>query len=291
MPGRLVASPDARAVARLIELVRRELNLDLRLYKDRYVWPRVMRRMRASGESDLATYVERLHADPRERRRLLDSLTIKVTSFFRNPETFQALSHRILPAVVADKARTGSRAIRLWSAGCATGEEVYSIAMCLLEALAATRTPVRPMIFATDVDPAALAVAKAGRYPADGVRAVPTKLREQYFTRDGATYRVESALRRLIFFKVHSILDAPPFSRIDVVVLRNVLIYMQPSLQRRVLQLLHRALNPGGFLILGKVEGLGREAERLFEPVHLAERIFRRPQPLEETPAWDGLIP
>jgi len=141
--GRVATSPDPRAVARLIELVRRELNLDLRLYKDRYVWPRVTRRMRASGESDLAIYVDRLHADARERRRLLDSLTIKVTSFFRNPETFQALSQRVLPAVVADKARTGSRAIRLWSAGCATGEEAYSMAICLLEALAATRAPVR----------------------------------------------------------------------------------------------------------------------------------------------------
>ena len=291
MSGPLAVSPDPRAVARLIELVRRELNLDLGLYKDRYVWPRVTRRMRASGESDLGTYVDRLHVDPRERRRFLDSLTVKVTSFFRNPETFHALSQRILPAVVADKARTGSRAIRMWSAGCATGEEAYSIAICLLESLATTRAPVRPMIFATDVDRAALAVAKAGRYPADAVRSVPPKLREQYFSREGVTCRVEPVLRRLIFFKVHSILDPPPFSRIDVVVLRNVLIYMQPSLRRRVLQLLHRALNPGGFLILGKVEGLGREAERLFQPVHLVERIFRRPRPAEDLPAGDSLIP
>jgi two-component system CheB/CheR fusion protein len=282
------ASADPRAVARLVDLVRRELGLDLRLYKDRYVWPRVTRRMRASGESSLPDYVDRLQADPWERRRLLDSLTIKVTSFFRNPETFHALSSRVLPAVVADKAQTGSRAIRLWSAGCATGEEAYSIAICLLEALAATRPPVRPMIFATDIDRGALAVAKAGRYAAGALRAVPPSLRERYFAREGAAFRAGPALRRLIFFKVHNLLEPPPFSRIDVVVLRNVLIYMQPPLQRRVLQLLHRALNPGGFLILGKVETIGREMDRLFEPVQLVERIFRRPARAGEDHGWAG---
>jgi chemotaxis methyl-accepting protein methylase len=151
--------------------------------------------------------------------------------------------------------------------------------MLLLEAGAQVVQEYSTTIYATDIDPGSLHRAKEARYPAHSVANVPRRWMQRYFTQDGDRYRVMAEARRLVFFKGHSILDPVPFGRIDLVVCRNVLIYMTEALQERVLLALYEALNPGGFLVLGKVEGLTGMARQLLRPVNIAERIYHKPEP------------
>jgi chemotaxis protein methyltransferase CheR len=229
--------------------------IDLNRYKDRCVLRRIAVRQRASGAADLRAYLRLVGRDPVEREHLVKALTIHVSQFLRNPTTFRAIQTEVLPAILADKARMGGRALRLWSVGCACGEEP---------------------IYGTDIEPECLRVAREARYPAISLKSVPTHWKQQYFTPVGLDYEVRPEIRRLVYFKLHSILDPVPFGRIDLVVFRNVLIYMTDPLQEQVLLRLSESLNVGGYLVLGKVEGLAGSARELFEPVNVPERIYRK---------------
>jgi two-component system CheB/CheR fusion protein len=171
----------------------------------------------------------------------------------------------------------GGRALRFWSVGCACGEEPYSLAILLLERAGPALRKYSSAIYGTDIDPACLRQAKEARYSATSLIHVPAHWRQRFLVQEGGEYRVVPEARRLVFFKIHNVLSPPPFSRIDLVVFRNVLIYMTEPLQERVLLALHDALTPGGYLVLGKVEGLAGSARNVFEPVNLAERIYRKP--------------
>jgi chemotaxis protein methyltransferase CheR len=251
--------------------------IDLDLYKDSCVLRRIMLRIHSCGVRDLRGYLRLVSRDPDERGRLVKALTIQVSQFFRNPNTFRAIQDEVLPAILADKAQAGGRALRLWSVGCAHGEEPYSLAILLLEQGERVEKLYATAIYATDIDPPSLRRAKEGRYPAASLTNVPTRWRERYFRQHGTHAEVTPEVRRLVFFKRHSILDPSPFGRIDLVVFRNVLIYMTETLQQRVLLALSNVLNPGGFLVLGKVEGLAGAARERFETVNLSERVYRRP--------------
>jgi chemotaxis protein methyltransferase CheR len=216
--------------------------------------------------------------DPAERSRLVKALTIHVSQFFRNPSTFRAIQERIMPRILAAKKAGGGRALRLWSVGCAGGEEAYSLAILLLEVGPEAVQGYASTIYATDIDSDSLSRARAARYEASSLTNVPTPWRQRYFIREESRFRLSPEVRRLVVFKRHNILDPPPFGRIDLLACRNLLIYMTEALQERVLLSLCETLSPGGFLILGKVEGLTGAARNLLEPMDIGERIYRKPE-------------
>jgi chemotaxis protein methyltransferase CheR len=250
--------------------------IDLNRYKDRCVLRRIAVRQRACGAADLRAYLRRVSRDPIEREQLVKSLTIHVSQFLRNPSTFHAIQTDVIPAILSEKARTGGRALRLWSVGCACGEEPYSLAILLCEAAPEAVRRHSTAIYGTDIEPDCLRAARGGRYAAISLKSVPVHWKQRYFAPVGTEYEVVPELRRLVYFKSHSILDPVPFGRIDLMVFRNVLIYMTDSLQEQVVLRLTAALNPGGYLVLGKVEGLTGAARDLFEAVNLPERIYRK---------------
>ncbi|MBI2454932.1 MAG: protein-glutamate O-methyltransferase CheR [candidate division NC10 bacterium] len=258
---------EAEAFSGLRDLILRAGGIDLDLYKEKCVLRRITVRQRACGAPSLRAYLRLVSSDPAERSRLVKALTIHVSQFFRNPSTFQAIQEEILPTILTRKQRGGGRALRLWSVGCAHGEEPYSLAILLLETGARALRDYSCSIYATEA-----------RYPEASLVQVPARWRQRYFLPDGDRYLVVPEVRRLVFFKGHNILDPLPFGRIDLLVCRNVLIYMTEVLQERVLLALSEALNPGGFLVLGKVEGLAGAARDCFEPVDVAERIYRKPE-------------
>jgi len=274
--GEPLSGVEAQAYRGLRNVVLAAGGIDITRYKDRCLLRRIAVRQRASGAADLQAYLSLVRRNPVERGQLVKALTIHVSQFFRNPSTFHALQHEVLPAILAEKDRTGGRALRLWSAGCACGEEAYSLALLLCEAAEEALRRYSTTIYGTDVEPECLRAAREGRYPAASLKAVPASWRQRYFTSAGAHYVVGPELRNLVHFKRHNILDPLPFGRIDIAVFRNVLIYMADSLQEQVLLGIHGALNSGGYLILGKVEGLSGSAKDVFAPVNLPERIYRK---------------
>jgi chemotaxis protein methyltransferase CheR len=274
--GELVAGAEAQAYRGLRDVVLAAGGIDITRYKDRCLLRRIAVRQRASGAADLRAYLKLVKRNPVECAALVKTLTIHVSQFFRNPTTFQALQHEVLPAILAEKDRTGGRALRLWSAGCACGEEAYSLALLLCETAQDALERYSTTIYGTDIEPECLRAAREGRYSAGSLKSVSARWRQRYFVPAGAQYSVGPALRSLVHFKRHNILDPVPFGRIDLVVFRNVLIYMADALQEQVLLGIHGALSAGGYLVLGKVEGLSGSAKDLFAPVDVPERIYRK---------------
>lgn len=274
--GDLLTDAEAHVYRGLRDIVLAAGGIDLTGYKDRCLLRRIAVRQRASGAADLRAYLKLVKRNPSERAELVKALTIHVSQFFRNPTTFQALQHEVLPAILAEKDRTGGRALRLWSAGCACGEEAYSLALLLRETAEDTLERYSTTIYGTDIEPECLRAAREGRYPAGSLKSVPARWRQRYFVPAGPQYGVGPELRSLVHFKRHNILDPVPFGRIDLVVFRNVLIYMADALQEQVLLGIHGALSAGGYLVLGKVEGLSGTAKELFAPINVPERIYRK---------------
>lgn len=277
-PGPSVqAKLELEAFDRLRDLVLAAGGIDLGLYKDRCVLRRLAVRQRACGAADLRSYLKVVNRDPIERERLVRALTIHVSQFFRNPSTFEAIRAVVLPAILAAKRAGGGRAVRLWSAGCACGEEAYSLAILLLESDPANRDRFSCAVYGTDIDSDCLRVGELGAYLPASLTQVSAPWRQRYFRPgDGGRSQVVPTLRKIVYFKRHNILTPAPFGRIDLVLFRNVLIYMSEALQRRVLAGIHESLNPGGYLVLGKVESLPDSSHSLFESVNVAERIYRR---------------
>ncbi len=272
----LRAKLEAEAYVKLRDLVVAAGGIDLNLYKDQCILRRIAVRQRACGAPQLRAYLRLVSRDPVERGRLVKALTIHVSQFFRNPTAFEAIRRRVLPVLQAEKIRSEEILLRVWSAGCACGEEAYSLAILFLEVLPDTVRKPACAIYGTDIEPDCLRQAREGRYPAGSLVHVPERWRRRYFTAVGGMYQVRPMLRRLVYFRTHNILDPPPFGRLDLIVFRNVLIYMTEGLQERVLGGLHAALKPGGFLVLGKVEGLSGATHRLFEAVDVGERVYRK---------------
>lgn len=245
------------------------------MYKQRCLQRRVAVRMRACGVATVGEYVTRLDRDPAELERLLDALTINVTAGFRNPEAWDRLGRELRTLPV-----DGNRPLTAWSAGCATGEEAWSLALLLARTLLSRGHRLDPSslrVDATDVDPAAVASAAAGRYPASAFAAAPPGFLDGWTAPSGPLHLFSDRLRPLLRFEVRDLgRDRPPASGYDLIVCRNVLIYFEPSAQGRVLEQFADALRPGGLLFLGKVESVMGTARRRFVPVDIRERLFRR---------------
>jgi two-component system CheB/CheR fusion protein len=266
---------DGDPVADILALVRQRSGVDFAHYKQTTIRRRILRRMALRNLQDPAEYLGLLRADDPEVQNLYQDFLIRVTQFFRDPEAFEALKEKVFPAVA--EGRSPGSAIRIWVAGCATGEEVYSLAISLLEYLDARREALAVKILATDLNEAALEKARAGVY-LDNIEidVSPTRLR-RFFTRSEGHYQISKSVREMCIFSRHNMSNDPPFSRVDLVSCRNVLIYMDAALQKRVFPILHYALNPGGFLFLGSSENVSTYSD-LFEPLDARHRIFvRRP--------------
>jgi two-component system CheB/CheR fusion protein len=243
-----------------LDQLREESGIDFSTYKQPTITRRLQRRMAATGQNTLGEYLRYLHRNPEERRRLIASFLIKVTEFFRDPDLFRHLREQVLPELVAN-ARVRGAELRLWSAGCATGEEAYSLAMIVAEYMDAEASDATVRIFATDLDAEAVAFARRGIYPSRALAPVPRTLLSRYFTDHGGEYEVKKELRTLLVFGEHDLGQRAPFPRIDLILCRNVLIYFTAALQRRALQLFAFSLRPGGYLVVGKSESVSPLAE------------------------------
>jgi two-component system CheB/CheR fusion protein len=247
-------SPTAeRQLHALLEQVRVRSGIDFGRYREPTIRRRLQRRMADTNQDSIEEYGAYLRRHPEEYERLVGSFLIKVTDFFRDEELFDHLRRRILPDLI-DEARSRGNELRLWSAGCATGEEAYSLAILLADILGTELEELSVRIFATDIDPHAVTYARRGMYPGAALEHMPGDLRSRYFLPVDDGFEIKKAVRRLVVFSPHDLGQRAPFPRIDLALCRNVLIYFTPELQRRSLQLFAFALRPGGRLILGKSE-------------------------------------
>jgi two-component system CheB/CheR fusion protein len=257
----------------LLTLVRSSTRRDFSSYKKRTLLRRIHRRMVLHRIDGLPGYIERLRHDPDEIKALAADLTINVTGFFRDPEAWRILSEKIIAPLVEERP-TGSM-IRAWVPGCSTGEEAYSIAILILEHAEAASKTFDVRLFATDVADGVLPLARAGVYPSSIAQDVTPERLERWFEMAEDNFVIKKALREALTFAPQNLLQDPPFSRLDLVSCRNLLIYLEPDFQKRVLGLFHFALREGGHLFLGPAETVaGRED--LFQPMSRKWRIFRR---------------
>ncbi len=241
-------------------------------YKTKTFFRRVRRRMQLAQVTSIEAYVERLGTDPGEAQSLFRDLLINVTNFFRDADAFKALGEVVVPRLF--EGRTASDTVRIWIPGCATGEEVYSVGILLREHMETLTKIPRVQIFATDIDEPAIAVARAGRYPEPLLEAVSNERRRRFFDRDGASYVLRKDVRELCIFSPHSVIRDPPFSRMDLISCRNLLIYFGRDVQARVIPTFHYALKPGGYLFLGSSESIS-EHGNLFATIDKKHRLFR----------------
>ena len=246
-------------------------------YKDDFLKRRLEGRMRSLGITSYADYAYYLGKHPSEFNDLHDALTINVSEFFRDVPAWDALRRDILPALVKEKLVTGKRELKVWSAGCADGEEPYTHAILILETLMYLSKSFKIEVLGTDIDLPSLNRARKGTYSSARLKLVSKSILQRHFlrNRDG-TMTVSQTVRDLVTFKPHNLFTPPQSNDFDIISCRNVIIYFSRELQEQLLQNFYRALVPGGFLFLGKVETLVGDVAPLFTSVNLAERIYRK---------------
>ncbi len=273
VPGSAKLAADS--IGAIIDLLRRKTAHDFTLYKPGTLHRRIERRMAMAGvrPDHAARYLEILERDPDELESLAKDLLINVTSFFRDPQVFEYLAAHVLPDMIAGHAI--EQPMRLWIAGCSTGEETYSLTMLAIEAITAAKSPLKLQVFASDVDTDAVASAREGLYPATIAADVSPDRLARFFQKSTDGYRVSADLRATIVFATQDVLSDPPFSTLDLVSCRNLLIYLRPEAQEKVIAALHFALRPGGVLLLGSAETAGN-IEGRFKVISKAERLYRR---------------
>ena len=262
-------------MGQVFRLLRRATRVDFSEYKPPTIRRRIHRRMVLHKMEGLADYVALLHRERNEVNALYQDLLINVTSFFRNPEAFEALRQIVYPAILKER-MNGSMPIRIWVPGCSTGEEAYSQAISLVEYLGEERTEVPIQIFGTDLSESAIQRARTAVYKESIETDVsPMRLR-RFFRKSDGGYQISKTIRDLCIFSTQNIFNDPPFSRMDLVSCRNVMIYLSQPLQRRVIPVFHYALNPTGFLMIGNTEGLLGAGSELFEMADKKQKIYRK---------------
>ena len=279
---------EGRDLDRILARVTALSGHDFSAYKRATLHRRIERRMHLHEITRLADYVRRVEEDDQEVEALWRDWLIGVTGFFRDADAFEALVREGIAPLLANKADGAS--FRIWVPGCATGEEAYSIAMLALETLQALRKRIDLKIFATDLDARAIDLARAGRYPEGVLAEVGADRLQRFFVLDDRSYRVRTEARDQIVFSTQNVLHDPPFTRMDLISCRNLLIYLTPDAQRRLIPLFHYSLNPEGLLFLGSSESI-TGFEHLFSPVTRRWKIFRRREtvaPVWLAPEWTG---
>jgi two-component system CheB/CheR fusion protein len=264
-----------KVFSEMIELLRTETVHDFTLYKQGTLQRRIERRMAMAAieVGGVDRYLEVLRRSPAERDSLAKDLLINVTSFFRDTHVFDLLAQKIIPELVSSQ--QPEHPMRVWVAGCSTGEETYSLAMLFQEEIATDGRNVKLQVFASDADQDAVASAREGLYPETISTVVTAPRLARFFSKEGHAYRVSPELRSTVIFSVQDVLTDPPFSRLDMVSCRNLLIYLRPEAQAKVISAFHFALRRGGVLLLGSAETVGKLEDR-FAAISEAERLFRR---------------
>jgi len=259
--------------ATIVEIVRGATGVDFTHYKASTLRRRITRRMMLHRLETFAEYEEHLRQTPEEIEELYQDILIGVTTFFRDPEAFEAVARDVFPKLIA--ACPPGEVVRLWIVGCSSGEEAYSLAMVFTECAEAARSAARLQVFATDVNPRCVEKARAGHYPRSIAQEVSPERLRRFFTEESGGYRVRKAIRERCVFSRHNLLGDPPFSRVDFISCRNLLIYLEPVLQQRVLPTFHYALKTDGWLWLGSSESVGATST-LFDAADLRHKIFTR---------------
>jgi two-component system, chemotaxis family, CheB/CheR fusion protein len=258
----------------LLEYIRDERGFDFTGYKRLSLGRRIAKRMHEAGIDDYEAYREYLEGHQDEFVHLFNMILINVTAFFRDDAAWDFLAKELVPKVLEAK-RDKDDPVRAWSTGCATGEEAYSVAMVLAEALGEDDFKRRVKIYATDVDEEALTEGRHAIYSAKAVEPVPADLRDKYFERHDSSYAFRSDLRRTVIFGRHDLIQDPPISKVDLLLSRNTLMYFNQEAQSHILRQFHFALRDSGFLVLGKAEAIATRS-KLFTPVDLRRKVFRR---------------
>jgi two-component system, chemotaxis family, CheB/CheR fusion protein len=269
----------AAAFENLLEFLKESRGFDFTGYKRSSIWRRVTRRMQQVGTTSFGDYLDVLQVDQDEFTHLFNTVLINVTGFLRDSEAWQELREEIVPQLLGPKTR--GEPIRVWSAGCASGEEAYGLAMVFAEALGVDEFRRRVKVYATDVDEDALATARQASYGDREMQALPDEWRDRYFERNAGRYTFRSDLRRSVIFGRNDLVQDAPIGRLDLLVCRNTLMYLNAETQAQVLRRFHFALNTSGVLFLGKAEMLLSHG-RLFLPVDLKRRFFRRADQVDQ---------
>lgn len=272
-PMSIADIPTPKQFDELLQLLRDRNGFDFSGYKQASLARRIVLRMDEVGISDFGEYLSYLRNCPEEFRPLFNKILINVTGFFRNADSWRFLARRIVPQIL--KAKPNGEPIRAWSAGCASGEEAYSLAMVFADAVGEMDFNSRMVIFGTDVDEAALAEARNGIYPAKNVLAVPEGFRRKYFVSANGQFQFRKDFRRSVHFSRHDVIHDPPFSRLDLIVCRNTLIYFNTGAQKQIFARFHLALRDHGFLYLGESE-IPSHQETLFDAVSCKHRIYAK---------------
>ena len=269
------------AMKKIFILLRVHVGHDFSQYKPNTIQRRVERRMAVHQIESVDAYVKYLQQTPTELEALFRDLLIGVTNFFRDPAAFAALEQVAIPAIF--KGKPAGETVRVWCAGCSTGEEAYSIAILLQEQMDALRQTYNVQVFATDIDNRAIAHARSGLYPASIASDMSPERLARFFTpeADGSAFRIRKGIRDMLVFSEQDLIKDPPFSRLDMISCRNLLIYMGGDLQKRLIPLFHYTLNPGGMLFLGTSETVG-EFAHLFSVLDLKAKLYKR------KPGFDG---
>jgi len=264
------------SIGELIADLQKKFGRDLSNYRLACLQRRVSLRMSTLGVSTLGQYRDLVNKNPAEIDRLLDTVTIHVTEFFRDQDVFDAITKDIMPEIVERKLHSPSRTIRVWSAGCSTGEEAYSLAILMIQYFRARDLDLAIDLYATDISKEAVAFGRAGVYQEKKISGVPASLRQRYFEHDEKGYRVAPAVRRHVKFSVHDLFSEPPFSLLDVILCRNVLIHFDGGVRNNVLVRFHKALAENGMLILGKSEAVMGMALVLYDLIDPRNKIYRK---------------
>jgi two-component system CheB/CheR fusion protein len=270
--GKSQSEDVGRACQEIYAILRQQSGHDFSGYKTKTFLRRVKRRMQIGQLTSLSGYIEVLQANHGEVTNLFRDLLINVTNFFRDPDAFALLASAVVPRLFEGK--SASETVRIWVPGCATGEEVYSLGILMREHMDTLSAAPRVQIFATDIDEAALSVARAARYPSSLLDSVSPERRQRFFANDGESFVLANEVRELCIFSPHSVIKDPPFSRMDLVSCRNLLIYLGPDVQNRVIPIFHYSLKSGGYLFLGTSESIGQHGD-LFVTLDKKQRVFQ----------------
>lgn len=271
-PGASGGRSSSDGFANVLLLLRKHAGVDFSLYKSNTIQRRIMRRMVLHKDHTPEAYAAFARGNPRELDALYSDVLISVTSFFRNPESFEVLQRRVWPELIA---RPGGDPIRVWVLGCSTGQEAYSLAMSFAEAADQAPRVRTVQVFATDLNEALLGKARQGLYAKSVAQDLSPERLRRFFSEEEGGYRVNKTLREAVVFARQNVISDPPFSRMDLISCRNLLIYFDTDLQHRVMPVFHYALKPGGFLCLGPSESIGGFTD-LFEPVDKKQKIYAK---------------
>lgn len=262
---------------KLIRKIAEERGFDLAQYRRQYLERRIAARLRVLELHSYRQYADYLDSHAEEYGKLLDVLTINVTDFYRDPTVYDIFREQIVPDMLAEKTRTRHRLVRAWSAGCATGEETYSIAMSLLAGMGSKQSSFLLSVLGTDLDERALEVAKDGIYSIDKLGNIPQEHQVRYIQTHGETFEIRPEVRQHVKFRPLNLFSDKPISVVDVIFCRNVFIYFSREQQEAILDRFMAALARGGYLVLGRSEKLSKDAAAQLELVNGRERIYRKP--------------